>query len=303
MTKQILELINAAAHVCIVSHKSPDADTIGSALGLYHALVLHGKKCSLACVDTPPPNLMFLNSADKFKRAINKEADLVICCDVSSRGKLALDLAGKKSVCIDHHASNDGFADLSIVRADYSSTAEAVYEFLCEAGLAINKPAALALYTALASDSRFFSTPRVNERSFKMAQDLCKIGVDTALVTRQLKYSFSLSAMRLFGKVLRDFELLKDASVILACIKKGDYEDYEDTSEIADFLLGYARARVAVLLIEVGAGVKGSFRSKAQDVLGLAAQFGGGGHKNAAGFFLAEPLDLVRSKVLKALDV
>lgn len=302
---EILNAINSAKKIAIISHKAPDPDTIGSALALYHAL-LGTKSLELVCVDDVPINLRFLNGAKNFKKSFSNQADLIVTVDVANKQKLALDLKGLKTICIDHHANNDIKADLFLIDESLASTAEVIYKLLKFGKFSINKPCADALYTALVSDTRFFSKQAVSIDSFAMAQELLALGANKTLINQAL-HSYSLASMRLFGKALSSFLLLQNGSIIFAEITQQDLEDnlanVQDTEDIADFLLYFVHAQIALFLVQTNDGLKGSLRSKSINLLPIAKKLGGGGHKHYAGFFLKGDYKSQKDFVLRSLDV
>lgn len=306
MNNRILEKIKSAENIAIACHKSPDADTVGSALALYWALKPK-KNVELVCKDAIAPNLLFLKGAQNFKREIPYDTDLVIAVDVGSLKKLSLDTKDAFIVCIDHHQSNEEYANLSLVDPSKASTGEIMFDFLLSCGFHICESCATSLCASIASDSRFFTTNRTNCNTFSVVSSLCNMGADYEKVVRNLQYSYSHGTMELFGRVLSNFKLYEEVHLIVGFISKEDLEQTKthlhDTSEIADFLLYHSSCDVSLLLVEHKDGLKGSLRSCAKvDVLRLARALSGGGHKHAAGFFTDVDMPQILDILLRALS-
>lgn len=307
MYEALLEKIKKANYIAIVTHKAPDGDTIGSALGLYHSFLIHGIKSVVVNNDEVPRSLKYLNGVEKIKKEIPNAADLVLVVDTGSTKKIGVDLKEKEIVTLDHHLSNEGFGTINIVEPDAASTGEVAYKFLKFAEFTINRPSAEALYAAIATDTQFFTTNRVKNSTFEAVEELYSIGVDHVRAISNLKNSMGLSEMRLFGEVLRSFELINSGSIIYCEISKDLLDscgaNFSDTSEIADFLLCNVTCRMVIILIEMPFGVKGSFRSKDEiDVTVFAHKLNGGGHRNAAGFVLKTSLEKAKDEVLEVVN-
>jgi phosphoesterase RecJ-like protein len=242
------------------------------------------------------------------KKVVPNGCDLVISVDTATPKRISADTRDLEIIVIDHHLSNSGFGTINIIDSGSASTAEVVYRFIKENDLKINKPCAKTLYSAIVSDSRSFITPRVKASTFKTVSDLLECGADISETTQNLRYSMGLSEMRLFGEALRSFELVNNGRFAVCVISKEMLEktgaSYDDTEDIADFLLGNVTVEAICLLIERKMGqTKGSFRSKLDfDVLKLAKEFNGGGHINAAGFDTDLSTAKIKKQVIEVLS-
>ncbi|MCV6606796.1 MAG: bifunctional oligoribonuclease/PAP phosphatase NrnA [Campylobacterales bacterium] len=307
MYQDFYNRIKEAKFVAVVTHTRPDGDTVGSSLGLHHALEFNGVKSVVVCGDDIGRKLHFLPGFKNIKKEIPKSCDLVISVDTAIKKRVSTDTRDLEILVIDHHISNPGFGSLNIIEPEYTSTGEVVYKFLKKCDLKINKPSAKALHTAIVSDSRSFSTPRVNAETFEATADLIRCGADNVETMENLYLSKGLSEMRLFGEVLREFEVVCNGEVTLCVVTKEILErcgaEYSDTEDIADFLLGNVTAKATCLLIErKNGGTKGSLRSKGPfDVNQIAGKLGGGGHKNAAGFESEVSPNEYKKKVIEVL--
>lgn len=307
MYQEAFEKIKNAKAVAVVPHRRPDGDTVGSSLGLHHALEYAGIKSVVVCSDAINRKLHFIPGVNKIKKEIPKNCDLVVSVDTAAKDRMGAEAEDLEIVVVDHHASNRGFGTVNVIEPEFASTGEVVYKFLKENDLKINRPCAKALYAAIVSDSRSFIIPRVTEETFKAASELVAKGADIVQTTKNLRYSMALSEMRIFGEALKSFELIKNGKISLCVITlemlKNCGAEYNDTEDIADFLLGAVTAEASILLIErKEGGTKCSLRSKGSfGVLDIAKKFDGGGHINAAGFDVSEEPFSVREKIIEIL--
>ena len=298
--------IKKAKFIAILPHSNPDGDAIGSSLGLYHAFEFNGIRSVVVCKEEINRKLQFIPGSEKIKNKIPVGCDLVVSVDTAVVNRMSINTQEIEIITIDHHLSNSGFGTINLVRPEFASTAEVVYEFLIKNNLKINRPCAKALYTAIVSDSRSFITPRVTDKTFSIAGELVKKGADIKETTQNLRYSMGLGEMRLFGEALGSFELIENGRFSICVITLEMLEvcgaRYSDTEDIADFLLCGVTVEASALIIETGKNrSKCSLRSKNSfSVLEIGKKFGGGGHINAAGFNIELEPQEVKSQLVEA---
>jgi len=281
------ELLGAFRRVSIVSHVYPDGDTIGSALALYGALRLEGKQVELACVSQDLPfNLDFLSGFNKFKSKIDYSDSLVVTLDCADISRARFDLSGRVVVNIDHHKSNTNFGVLNIVEVEVSTTV-VLYKLLRE-GFAIDKSVASALYAGLLTDSQRFSTNLVTKETFKIASELLEYGLEPSEIATKLFKRKSLAHTRLIAKAIDSMQLYFDGSVAIMSLDKEAFKATgakgSDITGIIDSAISLVTVEIAILISDFENSIKVSMRSKNEDISKIATAFGGGGHKNAAGF-------------------
>lgn len=281
------ELLNQYERVSIISHKRPDGDTIGSAIALYHTLKNEGKKVELCCIDKDfPPQYRFLNGFERFKKSIDYSDSLIVTLDCADISRAGFDISHKDIVNIDHHKSNSGFGTLNVVSVD-AATAVVLYK-LIKSDFALTKEIATALYTALLSDSQNFTTTLVSAQSFRVALDLIEFGADPVQIAIKVNKYKSLSSLRLLARAIDSLQLHFDAKVGFMFLSKESLRaagaKYSDIEGIIEYALSLATVEVAAIFVEFGDTIKVSLRSKELDISTIALFFGGGGHKNAAGF-------------------
>jgi phosphoesterase RecJ-like protein len=286
-------------------HQRPDGDALGSALGLLHALTLLKKKVSVANLTTPMSHeLAFLPGFEKVRSSVPAKYDLMITVDSATLGLIGIEKPDRPVINLDHHQSSTMFGDINLVDANKASTAEVVLEFLAHRSVQLNRPSAIAFYTALCSDTQNFTTARVTHKTFDLAGELIDRGANPAFIAKSLNRHKSLSKMRLHGKCLSEMKLSHSARVASISIppewQKETGSSIREADEIADLMLSLATVEVSFMLIETETGhVKGSMRSEGEiDVSKIAAYFNGGGHQNAAGLFVQNSsLEAVSEKI------
>lgn len=277
--------------VTIVTHINPDADTIGTGLGLYGYLKNSNKQVEIVNASGDfPIYLDFLKHFTKIKKKIDYDDSLIIACDCGSLDRLGFDMSGREIVNIDHHASNSRFGILNIVDSDAVSSSEVVFRML--QGEKLDVDIATALYVALVSDTQKFSTDSVSEDTFELASKMISLGVDLKEVNANMNQRKSLASIRILGRALQGLELRHDGKIAIIRI---DHQDIKATGAtmknidgVVDYAISLATVQVAILLVERDNGAKVSMRSKRVDVSQVAKSYGGGGHKRAAGFEISD---------------
>ncbi len=277
-----------AEHIALITHIDPDADTIGSALGLYHALKKAGKRCSVIYAGEIPYNLDFLPGITKLKKELPANYDLAVALDASTPDRLAAKPAAPL-VVIDHHRTNEGYGEIDLIDPGAAATAVLVYELLRKSDAAIPPESAMCLYTAIVDDSGFFRYESVNERLFLIAADLARLGARPHYVARMLTMREPLAKLCLTQKLLATLELFLQGRVGLLVLGSEMLEECGASREMADEALDRVRSlatvELAVMVRPQDGGYKFSLRSKDRiDAGAIARRFGGGGHRNAAGF-------------------
>ncbi len=294
MYKEAWERIDRSRHILIATHLHPDGDTLGAGSALYTALRHRGKRVTLYNPDAPLPfRYDYLEAFDKVKKSPPEGCDLILACDSGSLDRLRLDESytnARDILNIDHHRSNTRYGTLDLILPAYASTTLIVMEMLEYAQIPIHRPIATALYTGLAEDTGFFSYDNVNEHAFICATKLVGYGADPAEVGRNLKERNPLSKLRLSALVIDRMQLHRNGRIASAIVTDEMFRrtgaDRSDSDHLANLLRSLATVEAAILVIErVEGGYKVSLRSKKRcDVSKIAVQFGGGGHRHAAGF-------------------
>ncbi|KYJ86349.1 DHH family phosphoesterase [Sulfurovum riftiae] len=290
---EVKALIEGAESITILSHLNPDPDAIGTALGIY-TLLKEQKRRRVEVVNASkalPRHLDFLFGYEKIKIGIEYENSLIIACDSGSIERLGFDLSGREILNIDHHQSNDLYGSLNVVIPKYASSSQVAFD-LFKKIYDISAQSAESWYAALLSDTRYFTTSSVNAAVFESAKELVGLGVDPAKVATHFTQRRSLSSFRILQRALGSLQLYSDARIAALYVTKEDIAATGATVPDMDGIVDYARSlatvEVALFAMELEEGIRVSLRSKGADVNAIAACFGGGGHKVAAGITFKE---------------
>lgn len=302
---KLLEKIEKAGHIVVISHVNPDADSLGSASAMYTFLLQRHKKVSWFCksgdIDS---RLSFLPWFENIRTVIPSSAELAISFDCGDRGRLGTDV-GCELVNIDHHATNELYGDLNIVDASYISTTALLFDLFKKSGANINKKMATALYAGVLGDSEAFMSESVDGTTFALVSELIALGAQYGECNQNMLKSTSLAAIRLKGVIFNDMSLCENAKVAFFCVNKEQMKAtgalQEDIKRPLFEALNIVHVQAAFALVELADGsIKGSLRSKGGvDVGRIAFALGGGGHVARAGFILKESsLEDAKSRVL-----
>ena len=299
--------IEQAQSITILSHLNPDADTLGTALGIYALLIQNkGKRVEVVNASNAlPMHLDFLPNFKKIKHKMDYSDSLIISCDCGSIDRLGFDLKGRDILNIDHHQSNTLYGSINVVVSEYASASQVAY-VLFDRLYTVDTDAATCFYTALLSDTRYFTTSSVNEEVFSVAKDLVKKGAKPEEIAYNFTQRRPLSSVRILEKSLASLRLYEEAKVAVLCVTKEEIissgATIPDMEGIVDYARSLATVEIALFAMELEDGIRISLRSKKVDVARVAMAFGGGGHKVAAGFTLQqsglqESIDTILDKI------
>ena len=294
----------------LIAHVAPDGDAFGSCLALQRLLEQMGKRARVVCDDPVPHLYAFLPGADRVlpKDAItDAEAFVAVdCADVGRTGSQWSRVGERPSLCIDHHITNRGFAQVNYIE-DCAATGELVcllYEALEQP---ISREAGVCLYTAIATDTGNFAYSSVTPRTFALMGKVMESGFDLPECNRLIYRNQRLQKLRMTARTVENAKLYRDGQVIVATLSKAETEAVDglkaDAEGIIDSLRDVETVVVACFLREEGASeVKLSLRAKDRvDCAALARAYGGGGHLRAAGATLHMSLAEAEAEVTKAL--
>ena len=310
---RILEKIRESQTICVVGHLRPDGDCIGSQLALALALRRQGKEVACWDEDPLPQKYAFLDPGHVVQKPNGgPEFDLVIALDCASFERLGTIGPAvehrKYLINIDHHPSNTRYGDLNWISDREASTGELVFRILRAAGWPITAAMADCLFTAVSTDTGSFQYPSTKPVTFHTAGELVKLGANLETVCHEVYQSFPLSRVRLLKHVYNHFHLTCRDRIAYLWLKKRDFArtgaDRNDTEGLIDHIRAFEPVVVACIFEEVEPDLtRISLRSKSEavNVNDIAAQFGGGGHRAAAGARVTgKPLSVQR-RVLAAI--
>ena len=322
---ELFPLLKEPKNVVITFHQKPDADAMGSALGLYHFLVQLNHTVT---VISPTNWAGFLSWMPGCKKVLDYEmqtnkatavldkAEWLFCLDFNTMDRTRK-MADKLSsltctkILIDHHQQpQEETFDYGISDVNKSSTSEMVYDFIIESGYAdkIDENVAECLYAGVMTDTGSFRFASTTASVHTMVADLKNRGLKHSQIHENLFDNFLESRFRFFGHVLLNrMEVFYEYNTALIAIPQNDLIKFNvktgDTEGLVNFPLSIHGIKLACVIIDRGDERKSSFRSKGGfDVNTFARKyFNGGGHFNAAGGKNLEPLDEVVRKFKEAI--
>ena len=302
------ELLKSAQKLVIVSHVSPDGDTLGSSLALMHALRTLGKDVIMNVDDDISTVYSFLPGIEEFRRFAPDEsvdADLLVIIDASSadRAGNAMELVKARAVLnIDHHKTNTRFADYLYLDSDAAATAEIVYSLLEVMGIDLTTDIATCIYEGIYTDTGSFKYSNTTSNTLKTAAELLGYGVNPSLISDNMELK-SRSQVEMLRKVLETLTFLKDGKIAYIEIAPELYDHNVDTDAFISYPRYVEGVEIALLFKQVEDNLtRVSFRSKEIDVAKIALSFGGGGHKKAAGCSIYAPMEEAQKTVLQVVE-
>ncbi|MBP3707157.1 MAG: bifunctional oligoribonuclease/PAP phosphatase NrnA [Clostridia bacterium] len=307
---KILEEINNANSIVILTHENPDGDAIGTSLALYNSLKLYGKSKVDLIIPECPKTFMFLPGAEEIKKTSEiNNYDLAIAIDCASFDMLCEDKDyfenAESTTVIDHHGTNTMYGDFNFVNPDAPACAEVMIVALNKFGIHIDKNIGTCLLVGIITDTGGFKYQGVTAETFEFVARLLNKGVNVSNTYRkvlQVKTRSSFELSRVAGDRL---EFFNDGKVAFTYVTLDDYEkfgcSYGDHEGIVDIGRDIEGVEVSIFVREIqGKGLKVSLRSnEAVDVDEIALLYGGGGHQKAAGFSTKGDIESVKEMILQ----
>ena len=309
-------LLAGVSRLGIAGHVRPDGDCLGSTLAVYNYIKDYYPKTEVCLfLEEVPPEFTFLRRAEEVITDYPQEPpfDLFVAIDSSDPERLGRALpyfeAAGRTACIDHHISNQGFADLSYLFPESSSASELVFELIPRER--ITKEIAECLYTGIIHDTGVFQYSCTSAKTMAAGGFLMERGIDYPGIVDRTFYTRSFTQQKLLGLALGKSTLELGGRVIVSYLTAADMESCgatrSDTGAIVSQLRLTKDTDVALFLYETsdpvrGQGWKGSLRVNSEvNVARVAEAFGGGGHIKAAGFTYYGSLEHCLTDVLKEI--
>ena len=320
--EQIVNHLKNSRNLLLTTHVNPDGDAVGSLIALSLALEHLGKQVTLHCASPIPAVYRFLPATDKIIRKIDAATDfdtavILDCGDFERVGKDTLKITKIGTLInIDHHVTNTGFGDMVLIDTKACATTEILYRLIKALGIDMTTGMATSIYTGIFTDTGSFRFSNTNQTAFAISAEMVAIGIDPYTVAQNVYGTYSLGRIKLLNLALDSIELAVDGKVSIMTLTREMLTETNTQPEDVDGLINYARriedVKLAVLLQEVengGAGVSNkprlhvSLRSDGSvDVAAIASNFGGGGHKVAAGFNVEVPLEEMRAQIVQLAE-
>jgi phosphoesterase RecJ-like protein len=313
------ELVRGHQRFLLVSHIRPDCDALGSELGMAGVLETLGKDVRIVNGQATPPNLAFIDPARRIgvigqtvQPAALADRELLMVLDTSAWAQLGpmsdfIRGFGGKKVVVDHHVSADDLSAEQFKNTQAEATGRLVVEAADALDVKLTPEIAMPLFAAVATDTGWFRFSSASAGTYQVAARLIEAGASPAAIYNSLYEQDTLGRMKLRGVILARIETELDGRLAHTHVLKDDFAKTNslpsDTEDVVNYCLAIRGTQFAVIFVEqAGGGFKISFRSRsAVDCSRLAEQWGGGGHKAAAGAFVAGPLAEVQPLVLDAV--
>jgi phosphoesterase RecJ-like protein len=311
----IADAIRARGRFVLSSHSRPDGDSIGSQLAMAYALRAMGKHADVVNADPAPPPIMQFPGVPDIRIATEVEgaydaAIIMECGDLSRTGVTGLDRYFV--VNIDHHQGNTSYGALNWFDARAAACGEMVFDLIRELDVPLTVDIATHVYLAILTDTGSFHYSSISPRTFDICRECLVAGVDPVLVARNVYDSNHMGRLKLFGSVLSAMQLDTAGRIAIVYL---DHEmaraaggTYEDTEGLINLPLTVKEIQAVVFFKQIeGESYRVSMRSKGDiDIAAVAKEFGGGGHKNAAGCTATGGIDTLQKifvdKIEHAID-
>ena len=312
MMKKINDIIGDAKTIGIAGHLRPDGDCMGSCMSLYNYLKKNRPDLDVR---------VFLEFVDKKFNIIENtdqiittgydgtKFDLFISLDTASLDRLGLNLPfyenAKRTACIDHHASNDGYADYNYILPKASSASEVLYDLLDED--LIDNAIAEPMYMGIAHDSGVFRFQSTTPKTMRIAANMIEKGVNVNMILEETFFRKTYNQMMVTAKIQSEAVLALDGKCIYGYCTSEMMEEYGVTTKDLDAVVASIRnvdgVEVAMFLYQLSEdSYKVSLRSKNYvDVSKIAVENGGGGHVRAAGAEIHGELNDIINKLLNRI--
>jgi len=313
--KRAVEALCGAQKVVIASHVNPDGDALGSILALSHALRAMGKDATPISTDGVPDIYSWMPGAEWVQTGTDRrDFDVAVVCDAGAlerigRSQLATIASAPILMDIDHHVTDGPFGDIRILDDRAAATAELIYSLIRALGVAVGRDLmtreiAECLMTGLITDTGSFRFMNVTPHTFNLAARLQRSGAQPAPIADLVFENRSFASLKLLGRALASLQTTADGTVAWAVVTARDFTELggidADTEGIVNNVRSVKGACIGILFREVpGKNVRISLRAReGSDANRIAAAFGGGGHRLAAGCSLEPPLDDVVAGVV-----
>jgi phosphoesterase RecJ-like protein len=297
----VVAALRANDRFLVVSHENPDGDSLGSLLATALALRQLGKDAVMYLSgDTPlPREYAFMPLDDVTRQVPDDVADRVlVAVDCAKADRIGPDpgllMDTKLKVDIDHHHDNSRFGDVNLIVAEASSTGEVLRDVFRELCVDITPDIAEPLYIALVTDTGRFQYTNTTPKALRLAAELVDAGADVHAVFQQVYESVEFAKLKLLARALERAQVIEGGRIVVSVLLRNDFSEVGAVEAYSEGIIDYLRAvegsELAALIREPpredGPTRRVSLRSSVDelDVSAIARRFGGGGHRQAAGF-------------------
>lgn len=301
----VISRLMRANNVLILCHKNPDGDTLGSAGALYWALKSFDKTAAVLCEDPVHERYDYMG-LELFRGQF--EPEYVVAVDIAGQqlfGDSIAEWAEKVDLCIDHHGSNSGYADVMLLDDTAAATCEMIYDLLVGMGVTIDARIADCLYTGVSTDTGCFRFTNTTARTHRVAAKLFDLGADVETLNELLFENKSKQRIAIEQFALQTLEYHFEGECALICLTLDQIEasgvDMGDLEGITSMPRSIEGVTVGITMRQQPTGsFKISVRTKVGlDAVAIVAGLGGGGHKQAAGCEIFGGLENAKAAILE----
>lgn len=305
--------LQAATHVRIATHLNPDGDALGSALAMSLALDQHGISNSVLCNNPAPYNLRFLPKVDSVRTdGDERAADLAIVLDLNNFDRLGRARPWIEEVSdlvlIDHHVPHHTPGNLRLVDTTKPATCHLLTLVFEAMGWEITPEVATCLLTGVVTDTGSFRFRNTSAESLEIAARLLSHGGNIVQVGEEVYMKKPRASLQLQGRALEKMHLTHEDRLAWTVLDESDFAEFgaleEHTEGLTNDLLSINTVQLAAVIRKpIGGKLRASIRSREPyDVSQVAVEFGGGGHRNAAGCTYDGPIAEFEARLVKALE-
>lgn len=324
-TAILRDFLQTPRKIVITTHANPDADALGSSLGLYHFLVKKGHDIKVIVPTSYPDFLEWMpgnSTVVNYENSIEqsdvfiKESDLIFCLDFSGYKRIkkmseSVTNASAKIALIDHHLNPEIEPDFNFWNDEAAATAELIYDLICdyERKESISPEIAECLYAGIMTDTGSFKHSNTTAKIHHTVAELIDLGANASKVSRLVYDTNSLERLQFLGYALsQKLQVNKKARVAYFVIEESNFENFRlkqgDTEGLVNYALSIKDIVMAAIIIERDGEIKLSFRSVGDVAVNKFAEeyFSGGGHKNASGGISDLPLKETEEKFKELIE-
>ena len=311
MPKPIIQILKENKTFLLTTHVNVDPDALCSQLAMGLFLKWLGRKPILIGEEKIPARYQFLDASREIKvlskrQKIDYDALIVLDCgDLNRIGEVKRLLDEDKPIInIDHHVTNELFADFNLVKPKASSTCEVLYEFFKDAGFPLTKRAAVLLYTGIMTDTGSFCYDNTTAKTHRIVSDLLKFNLPVHELYRRLYEMMLLEDIKKFSRLIGDIAVLFKGKIVCVKLSRRAAAKFSQNFDLRDTIFKFLRAiqgvEVVVIFTEIESReTRVNFRSNGKyDVARLAKVFQGGGHRQASGCLIKENIAGAKKAVL-----
>jgi phosphoesterase RecJ-like protein len=307
---RIAAAVHAAKHVVLSSHTRPDGDSIGSQLAMAYALKALGKSVRVVNKDRAPAPLLAFPGVEEITIAAHVDgafdtAIIMECSDLARTGVSGLDRGFV--INIDHHPGNASYGAINWFDSSAAACGEMVFDLIQALGVPLSVEIATHIYLAILTDTGSFHYSSISQRTFEICRRALDAGVDPVLVARKVYDSNSMGRLKLFGAVLSAMQIDPSGRIAIVyldhAMARAAGGTYDDTDGLVNLPLTVKEIEAVVFFKQIdGDAYRVSLRSKGDiDVGAVAKNFGGGGHRNAAGCTVTGTIDDLQRRFVEQI--